>query len=195
TPKRLRRLIQERLGSAPSRLEGRFLSQPRTRHSSVLVRHPNSGGHITPQSLPKSFCCFRRRPSISATRSSGRPNSWRACSKTLAACCAWRRSHARRSWAVRRRRWRAFTCFLTDRVVGDIVDSWMRCGSVAIAVFPGACGTYSPRICESGVTAPSWAPRTSCFLLSTRGGIEPDGFAPRFCQPMSHLPLSFLPLL
>src|SRR5437667_12623576 len=55
-PKRRSRLIQERLGSAPSTREGRFLSQPRTRHSSVLVRHPNSGGNITPQILPKSLC-------------------------------------------------------------------------------------------------------------------------------------------
>src|SRR5262249_46603172 len=44
TPKRLRRLIQERLGSAPSTREGRFLSHPRTRHSSVFVRQPKSGG-------------------------------------------------------------------------------------------------------------------------------------------------------
>src|SRR5262245_8312977 len=54
-PKRLRRLIQERLGRAPSKCEGRFLSQPRTRHSSVLVRHPKRGGHITAKILPKSF--------------------------------------------------------------------------------------------------------------------------------------------
>src|SRR5215468_12616289 len=45
-PRRLRRLIQERLGRAPSRRNGRFLSQPRTRHSSEFVRHPNSGEHI-----------------------------------------------------------------------------------------------------------------------------------------------------
>src|SRR5207249_7279295 len=45
-PKCLSRLIQERLGSAPSRREGRFLSQPRTRHSSELVRQPNRGGNI-----------------------------------------------------------------------------------------------------------------------------------------------------
>src|SRR5215472_14453563 len=55
-PKRLRRLIQERLGSAPSNRVGRFLSHPRTRQSSVLVRHPNSGGHIIPTILPNSFC-------------------------------------------------------------------------------------------------------------------------------------------
>src|ERR671927_1433106 len=42
-PKRRRRLSQERLGSAPSRREGKFLSPPRTRHSSELVRHPKSG--------------------------------------------------------------------------------------------------------------------------------------------------------
>src|SRR5499425_816711 len=47
-PKRRSRLSQERLGSAPSKRAGRFLSQPRTRHSSELVRHPNSGGHIIP---------------------------------------------------------------------------------------------------------------------------------------------------
>jgi hypothetical protein len=55
-PKRWSRLIQERFGSAPSRREGRFLSQPRTRHSSALVRHPNSGGHIIPQILLNSCC-------------------------------------------------------------------------------------------------------------------------------------------
>src|SRR5262245_13770329 len=55
-PKRRSRLSQERLGSALSRRDGRFLSQPRTRHSSVLVRHPNSGGHITPTILLESFC-------------------------------------------------------------------------------------------------------------------------------------------
>src|SRR4029450_10164085 len=54
-PKRRSRLSQERLGSAPSRRAGRFLSQPRTRHSSVLVRHPNSRGHIIPIILPNSF--------------------------------------------------------------------------------------------------------------------------------------------
>src|SRR5262249_39442081 len=43
-PKRRRRLIQERLGSAPSTREGRFLSQPRTRQSSVLVRCQNRRG-------------------------------------------------------------------------------------------------------------------------------------------------------
>src|SRR5262247_4419108 len=55
-PKRRSRLIQERLGSAPSRREGRFLAQPRTRHSSVLVRQPKRGGHITPTILPNSLC-------------------------------------------------------------------------------------------------------------------------------------------
>src|SRR5215475_641823 len=43
-PKRRRRLIQERLGSALSSRDGRFLSQLRTRHSSVVVRHPKRGG-------------------------------------------------------------------------------------------------------------------------------------------------------
>src|SRR5512132_858131 len=41
TPKHLSRLIQERLGSTPSTREGRFLSQPRTRHSSKVVRQPD----------------------------------------------------------------------------------------------------------------------------------------------------------
>src|SRR5215470_13862028 len=72
-PRRLRRLIQERLGSAPSRRNGRFLSQPRTRHSSVLVRQPKRDGHITPTTLPRSFCWLRMRPSSSATTLSGRP--------------------------------------------------------------------------------------------------------------------------
>src|SRR4029434_4415437 len=53
-PKCLSRLIQERLGSAPSTREGRFLSQPRTRHSSVFVRQTKSGGHITPRIFPRS---------------------------------------------------------------------------------------------------------------------------------------------
>src|SRR5918911_1287774 len=56
SPKRRSRLIQERLGSAPSRRGGRFLSQPRTRQSSVLVRQPNRGGNITPKILPKNLC-------------------------------------------------------------------------------------------------------------------------------------------
>src|SRR5215468_5241229 len=55
-PKRLSRLIQERLGSAPSTREGRFLSQPRTRHSSEEVRQPKRGGHIIATILPNSFC-------------------------------------------------------------------------------------------------------------------------------------------
>src|SRR5262245_34684968 len=84
-PKRLRRLIQERLGRAPSRRNGRFLSQPRTRHSSVLVRQPKRGGHITPTIFPRSLCWLRKRPSISVTRSSGSPRSSRACSRALAA--------------------------------------------------------------------------------------------------------------
>src|SRR5215813_7967106 len=62
-PKRRSRFNQERLGSAPSKRAGRFLSQPRTRHSSVLVRHPNRGGNITPQILPNSCCWLHRRPS------------------------------------------------------------------------------------------------------------------------------------
>src|SRR5215468_8317957 len=70
-PKRLRRLIQEHLGSARSSREGQFLSQPRTRHSSVLVRHPKSGGHITPTIFPRSLCWLRKRPSISVMRSAG----------------------------------------------------------------------------------------------------------------------------
>src|SRR4029453_14168289 len=56
TPKRLSRLSQERLGSAPNKREGQFLSQPRTRHNSELVRHPNSGGNIAPIILLNSFC-------------------------------------------------------------------------------------------------------------------------------------------
>src|SRR6266581_6413034 len=79
SPKRRSRLSQERLGSAPSTREGRFLSQPRTRHSSELVRHPNSGGHITPTIFPRSLCWLCKRPSISVTRSSGSPRSPRAC--------------------------------------------------------------------------------------------------------------------
>src|SRR5499427_9256339 len=109
-PKRLNRLSQERLGSAPSRREGRFLSQPRTRHSSVLVRHPNSGGHLTPTIFPRSVCWLCKRPSISVTKVSGRPNSSRAWWRASAACWAWRRSRARRSAAVRRQRCLALAC-------------------------------------------------------------------------------------
>src|SRR5258706_7329546 len=63
TPKRRSLLSQERLGKALSTCEGRFLSQPRTRHSSVLVRHPKRGGHIIPTILPNRFCWLRQRPS------------------------------------------------------------------------------------------------------------------------------------
>ena len=55
-PKRRSRLSQERLGSALSRREGRFLSQPRTRHSSEFVRQPKRAGNMTPTILPRSFC-------------------------------------------------------------------------------------------------------------------------------------------
>ena len=44
TPKRRSRLSQERLGSAPSRREGKFLSQPRTRHSSECAYGSQTAG-------------------------------------------------------------------------------------------------------------------------------------------------------
>src|SRR5262245_65453546 len=44
TPKRLKSLIQERLGSAQRKRVGRFLSHPRTWKSCVLVSHPSCGG-------------------------------------------------------------------------------------------------------------------------------------------------------
>ena len=72
-PKRRSRLSQERLGRAPRKREGQFLSQPRTRHNSEGVRQPKSAGNITPTILPRSFCWLCKRPSISATTVSGRP--------------------------------------------------------------------------------------------------------------------------
>src|SRR5712692_865927 len=143
SPKRRSRLSQERLGSAPSTREGRFLSQPRTRHSSELVRHPNSGGHIIPTILPNSFCWLLKRPSISVTRSSGSPRSSRACWRATAACCAARRSRSRRSCACRRRRCLALACCLTDRVAGTMVCSSISCGTFVVAVCPSARDTCS----------------------------------------------------
>src|SRR5262249_32789647 len=71
---------------------------------------------------------LRKRPSISATKFAGRPRSWSACSRSVATCCACRRSYARRSCAVRRRRALAFARFFTWRVVGDMRDSFALCG-------------------------------------------------------------------
>src|SRR5262245_48084905 len=113
-----------------------YIPLARHTHSSVLVRHPNSGGHIIPTILPRSLCWLRKRPSISATRSSGSPRASRACWRASAARCARRRSRARCSCAVRRRRCLAFACFLTDRVIGDMVYSWLQWGAVAVAGRP-----------------------------------------------------------
>jgi len=66
----------------------RFLSQPHMRHSSVLVRQPKRGGNVTPTILPNSCCWLHMRLSSSATKCSGRPKSWSACSKVSAACYA-----------------------------------------------------------------------------------------------------------
>ena len=63
----------------------------------------------------------------------------RACSRAWAACCAWRRSRARRSCACRRRRWLAFACFLAYRCVGDMMRSFVLWRSVAVAVCPCTC--------------------------------------------------------
>jgi len=140
-PKRRRRLRQERLGSAPSRREGRFWSHPRMRHSAGLVRHPHRGGHRTPPILPHRCCGLRKRPSIAVTKFAGRPTAGSACAQTFAACCAWARSRWRRSAAVRRRRCSALAgrvCYcLVRRMVcsvlccerrapfgGDPVPSW-----------------------------------------------------------------------
>ena len=100
-----------------------YIPLARHTHSSVFVRHPNSGGHIIPTILPNSCCWLLKRPAISVTRSSDSPRSSRACWRASAACCAWRRSRARRSCALRRRRCRAFARLLTDRVVRDMVCS------------------------------------------------------------------------
>jgi hypothetical protein len=179
-PKCRSRLSQERLGSALSTQEGRFLSQPRTRHSSVLVRQPKRGGHIIPTILPSSFCCLRRRPSISTTKSLERPKSWSARWSASAARCAWRRSRARRSCAVRRRRCLALACLLTSRMVEDIEYSW---------ILWGCGGDRLPKrtFCEYGVTVASRAPRTSCFLLSPLYGINTQNSLTNshsvFCTP------------
>src|SRR5437899_7469223 len=66
-PKRRRRFSQERLGRAPSSLDGTCLFHPRTRVSSWPCRHPKSVGNMRPTILPSSFCWACKRPSISAT--------------------------------------------------------------------------------------------------------------------------------
>src|SRR5438067_5702034 len=43
-----------------------------------------------------------------------------------------------------------------------------------------------PRVCEHGVTSASRAPRTSCFLLSTRGGINPPKRPCQFPRRLLH---------
>ena len=43
---------------------------------------------MLPTILLNNCCWLRKRPSISATKLSGRSKSWSACSKALAACCA-----------------------------------------------------------------------------------------------------------
>jgi hypothetical protein len=125
TPQRRRRWRQERLGSAPRRREGRCLSPPRPRHRVGLVRPPHQGGHLIPTIFLNRFCCRRQRPSLALTRLGGRPRAWRAGSRPWAACCAWRRSRARRSCALRRRRWLAGAGCLASRGWGDLGYSWL----------------------------------------------------------------------
>src|SRR5262245_1047374 len=96
---------------------------------------------MIPTILPSSCCWLRKRPSISATTFAGRPKSWSACSKASAACCAWQRSRARRSCAVRRRCCLVLACFLADRLVLDMVRSCVPGGSVAVTVWPSAYDT------------------------------------------------------
>src|SRR5205823_673463 len=84
------------------------------------------------EDTPRSLCWLCKRPSISVTRSSGSPKSSSACWRTSAACCAWRRSRARRSWACKRRRCLAWACFLAHRVAGDIVCSSVPCGAFCV---------------------------------------------------------------
>ena len=74
----------------PEQARGPCLSQPRTRHNSEGVQQPKSAGNITPIILPRSLCWLRKRPSISATRSLGRPSSCKAWCRASAALCAWR---------------------------------------------------------------------------------------------------------
>src|SRR5262249_47888854 len=100
-----------------------YIPLARHTHSSVLVRQPKRGGHITPTILPKSLCWLRKRPAISATRSSGSPRASRAWRRASAACWAWRRSRARRSCALRPRRCLALARFLTYRCMGTMVLS------------------------------------------------------------------------
>ena len=65
---------------------------------------PNSGGHNGPDDFPQELVLAAQAPFDLGHEAAGRPKSSRACSKTLTACCAWRRSRWRRAAAVRRRR-------------------------------------------------------------------------------------------
>src|SRR4029453_3021418 len=138
----------------------------------------NSGGNITPQILLNSFCWLRKRPSISATRPSGNPRASRACWRASAACCAWRRSRARRSCAVRRRRALAFASCLACRVVGDMRNSFALCGSGVDGLEENA-----PHTGESRASSSSRAPY---FLLSFPGHLRYIyGLAARILTPSS----------
>src|SRR2546422_8612839 len=55
-PRRRSRFSQDRLGRAPSSLDGTCLFHPRTRVSSWPCRHPKSVGNMRPTILPSSFC-------------------------------------------------------------------------------------------------------------------------------------------
>jgi hypothetical protein len=152
-------------GSAPSRREGQFLSQPRTRQSSAFVRQPKSGGNITPTILPNSCCWLCKRPAISATHSPDKPRSWKACSRAWAACCVWQRSRSRRSCAFRRRRCLALACFVVSRVLGTMGRSFTPLGSVAVAVCTRAHDTGLPPRLKEQVSSAPCACHTSCFPL------------------------------
>ena len=66
-------MIQERLGSAPSRRAGRFCPSP-ARGTVRVGATAKEGWTHHPDDLAKQLCWLRRRPSISATRCAGRPN-------------------------------------------------------------------------------------------------------------------------
>src|SRR5712692_5439034 len=130
-PKRRSRLSQERLGSAPRSRAGPCVSQPRPRQSSEGVRQPQSAGNLIPTIVPRRWWWRRKRPAISVTRVSGRPNASRAWWRASAARCAWRRSRWRRAGALGRRRVLALACLLAYRLLRDMVRSFrplsLRC--------------------------------------------------------------------
>src|SRR5215470_11098890 len=73
-------------------------------------------------------------------------------------------SRARRSCAVRRRHCLALACFFVDRLCGDMVCSFVSCGSFAVAVCPSARDTCPSRLWEWSALC---VPCPQYFLLSS----------------------------